>query len=362
MIGWTLFRYFIGRYLVVALQALGLILLIAYMIDFTDFARRSDIWPDYTLAKGLYLSAMRMPLIAMSIWPFVALIAGMITLIGLNRQYELVVVRAAGISAWQFLVPICAGALTIGSLAVTVVNPIAARAQATIQDIELAFRGYSPKFQDELRIPWLVDNVDGETTIIGAARTARRGSLLGDAVFIRVNAEGDIYDRLDARSATLEPGRWRLEGVRRTDPERRTTRLEVEYVPTELDPALIEERVGDNTIVPIYQLPARIRAARAVGLPATRLATQFHNLLALPALMMAMTIIAATTTLRFNRTGQSASLVLGGVLAGFLLYVALVTFTAFGNVGFIAPPMAAWTPVIIAFFLGATSLLHREDG
>jgi len=43
--------------------------------------------------------------------PFIALFAAMATLISLNRKYELVIARAAGISAWQFLFPLCVGAL-----------------------------------------------------------------------------------------------------------------------------------------------------------------------------------------------------------------------------------------------------------
>ena len=50
----------------------------------------------------------------------------MATLVSLNRKYELVIARAAGISAWQFLLPVCVGALLFGALSVGLLNPLAA--------------------------------------------------------------------------------------------------------------------------------------------------------------------------------------------------------------------------------------------
>ena len=85
-------------------------------------------------------------------------------------------------------------------------------------------------------------------------------------------------------------------------------------------------------------------------------------MLALPFLLVAMTLIAATVSMRFARMGQSASMILGGVLAGFLLYVVSVLVKAFGNAGFVQPFIVAWIPVVIAMFFGVTFLLYREDG
>lgn len=361
MIGFTAFGYLLRSYLKTVAGVVGTILVIAYLVDFTEFARRAGAWPDYTFAKGLYLSAMRMPLIAMLAWPFIALIAGILTLVSLNRRYELVVLRAAGVSAWQFLLPVCTGALLVGGLAVAILNPIAARSLDAVREIEVAFRGFAPQ-GDELAVPWLIESSRDGDMIIGATRTARRGLLLGDATFIRLDPEGRLIERFDARSATLERGYWNLEDVRRSVKGEETTRLASARIPSNVDPAFIENRLTEPEAIPVYDLPSNIRQARRLGMPTNRFSMHFHSLLALPALMVAMTLIAANASLRFARMGSSSALVTGGILAGFLLYVALITFTAFGNIGFLPPVMAAWTPVVAAFFLGVTFLLHREDG
>lgn len=362
MIASTLSRYLFRRYMVMIFQVLTAIVVIAYLVDFTEFARRAGAWPEYTVGKGIYLSAMRMPMIVMLIWPFVALLAAIGALMSLNRRYELVVARSVGVSAWQFLAPLCLASFLTGSFAVTVVNPVSAWALAEVEELEIVFRGWRPDQSDELRVPWFSQKTGDGTTVIGAARTARRGLLLGDAVFIQIDDEGNVVERHDARTATLEEGHWKLEGVQRMTADRETETADTAEIASSLRPEYLQQRLSQPNTIPVYELPNVIEVARALGLQPNRFAMHFHSLIALPMLMVAMTLIAATVSLRFARMGQSASVILGGILAGFLLYVALVVFTAFGNVGFIPPVLCAWVPVVVALFFGVTFLLHREDG
>jgi len=360
--GPTLFRYLFRRYLVMILQVLTAIVIVAYLVDFTEFARRAGAWEQYTVVKGLYLSAMRMPMIVMLVWPFVALLASIGVLMSLNRRYELVVARSVGVSAWQFLAPLCLASLLTGAVAVGVLNPVAARSLNVVEELEATFRGWTPNKSDELRVPWFSQDTPEGMTIIGASRTARRGMLLGDAVFLQIDRDGNLVERYDARTATLEDGFWKLEDVLKVSNDRQKQTMETTEISSELRPEYIQERLSSPQTISVYELPGMIKVARALGLQPNRFAMHFHSLVALPMLMVAMTLIAATVSLRFARMGQSASVILGGILAGFLLYVALVVFTAFGNVGFIPPVLAAWVPVVVAMFFGVTFLLHREDG
>jgi lipopolysaccharide export system permease protein len=55
-------------------------------------------------------------------------------------------------------------------------------------------------------------------------------------------------------------------------------------------------------------------------------------------------------------------MILGGVVAGFVLYVVSVVAQAFGRAGFVPPFVAAWFPVVVAAFFGVSFLLYKEDG
>ena len=80
------------------------------------------------------------------------------------------------------------------------------------------------------------------------------------------------------------------------------------------------------------------------------------------AIMVAMTLIAACVSLKFSRFNQSRAVILGGILSGFMLYVVTVLVKAFGSSGVVPPFVAVWLPVVVAMSLGATILLHQEDG
>ncbi|MGO7609552.1 hypothetical protein ACC695_40530, partial [Rhizobium ruizarguesonis] len=47
--------------------------------------------------------------------------------------------------------------------------------------------------------------------------------------------------------------------------------------------------------------------------------------------------IAATVSLKFSRFKQSRSVILGGILSGFMLYVITVLVKAFGSSGVVPP-------------------------
>ena len=117
--------------------------------------------------------------------PFVILFSSMSTLVVLNRKYELVVARSAGISAWQFLTPLCAGSLLIGIVMILVVNPFSSYALTKVQELEFALGLQRGSVGTIERPPWIRQRTDEGVTIIGAKRVARRGMLLGGATFVR---------------------------------------------------------------------------------------------------------------------------------------------------------------------------------
>jgi lipopolysaccharide export system permease protein len=361
MIGHTLFVYFFRRYVATFVQFFLGVSVISYLVDFTEFSRFKSTLPGYTVGGGLLVSALRIPLITQTAIPFIILFSAIATLMALNRRYELVVARSAGVSAWQFLAPLCLASLLIGILVVTVFNPLGARALSWAQQLESSFSG-AEENKFDVRIPWLRQRDQDGVTIIGAKNTAQHGRALFAVTFIQIDRSGSVVSRIDAVNAVLGDGVWLIDGaVRRTRggaPER-IERLELK---TNLRPEYVEEKLARPETIPFFELPRKMQAAWSFGLNANGFGMQYHSLIALPMLMVAMTLIAATVSMRFARMGQSATMILGGVVAGFLLYVISVLVKAFGTAGIVPPFVAAWIPVVVAMFFGVTFLLYKEDG
>lgn len=360
--GWTLGRYFFMRYTKITFWFFVGIMSLIFLIDFTEFSSRTSGLPGFSYGAAFAVSALRVPMLMLQTVPFVGLFSAMAMLVSLNRKYELVIARAAGISAWQFLLPACIGALLFGILSVGVLNPLAAYGFSQSEQIENMLRSGKSNVVSANASPWIRQKTKDGDTIIGARAILNQGLEMGDAVFFKIDKSGNIVERKDAQHAFLRDGYWELQNVRVFHENSGIETLASDRVPTDLKPEFVQERLARPETIPFYDLPGKIKVARSFGLRANAFAMEFDSLLATPFLLVAMTLIAATVSMRFARMGQSATMILGGVVAGFLLYVVSVLVKAFGVAGFVPTMVAAWFPVVVAMFFGVTYLLYKEDG
>ncbi|PYB70849.1 MULTISPECIES: LPS export ABC transporter permease LptG [Rhizobium] len=357
----TLGLYFFRRYMMTTLWFFLGVISITFLIDFTETSGRFDNLPGYSVAGVLYLTALRLPLILQQTVPFIGLFVGMATLISFNRKSELVVARAAGISVWQFMAPFLIGAALIGLATTLVINPLAAWGQRQGTQIQSDWRESAAQAKPQ-PVPWLRQSSGNSDVAIGAQTVLEDGTLLIDAVLLHFDKDGRIVLRQDSRTAKLQDGYWILTDVTETRPGEIQKRLAEARVPTNLNAEFVQQRLVQPDSVAFYDLFRKIEVTKSFGISPHALETQFHSLLSLPFLMIAMTLIAATVSLKFSRINQSRSVILGGILSGFVLYVVTVLVRAFGSSGVMPPYVAAWVPVVVAMALGATILLHKEDG
>lgn len=360
--GWTLSRYFFMRYMAIAAGLFLAVSALVMIVNFTELSSRAANIEGFTSTAVLGVAAMRVPAVMQQAIPFIALFAAMSLLVTLNRRYELVVARSVGLSAWQFLRPACTGAFLIGLLTILALNPLAAAGLAKADQIEAYFRSGQSNAISAAGAPWIKQTTADGETIIGAHAILQNGTEMVDASFFEFDASGTMVARLDARRAYLRDGYWELRTVERQRGSDPLERLEQVEIPTDLKPEFVEERLADPESIPFLALPKKIEVARSFGLQANAFSMQFNSLLALPPLLVAMTLIAATVSMRFARMGQSLTMILGGIVAGFLLYVVSVLVKAFGTAGFVPASVAAWFPVVVATFFGVTYLLYKEDG
>ncbi|OLP58537.1 LPS export ABC transporter permease LptG [Xaviernesmea oryzae] len=356
----TLQRYFFRRYVITILWFLLGIFSLVFIIDFSELSNRMANLPGYTVSGALLMTAFRIPMILQQTVPFVALFAGMTTLIALNRRYELVVTRAAGVSVWQFLRPFIVGSLLFGLACLAVLNPLAAWGAGKAEQLEADWGSSSSRTSRS--IPWLRQIHGDEDVIIGARAVQDEGRSLGVVTVIHFDQQGRIAFRQDARSARLEDGYWLLNDVLETRNGVLPKKMATARLATDLKPEFVQETLSKPDSIPFYALPRKIEIAQSFGFPINGMLTQFHAMMAMPLLLVAMTLIAASVSLKFSRFNQSRSVILGGILAGFVLYVVTVLVKAFGSSGIVPPFVAAWLPVVVAMALGSTILLHQEDG
>ena len=109
-------------------------------------------------------------------------------------------------------------------------------------------------------------------------------------------------------------------------------------------------------------LPGFIANLESAGFSAMRHRLYLNSILAVPFLLCAMVLIAATFSLRLTRRGGTSLLLIGGVFVGFLLYFFSELVLAAGQSGTIPVSLAAWSPAGVSLLLGLATLFHLEDG
>jgi lipopolysaccharide export system permease protein len=82
----------------------------------------------------------------------------------------------------------------------------------------------------------------------------------------------------------------------------------------------------------------------------------------MPLQLAAMILLAASFSLRPQRQGRVALVIVMGLFAGFLLYFLSNFVHALGLSGKIPVILAGWAPAGVSAMLGMALLLHLEDG
>lgn len=359
--GHTFSLYVARRLLNTILLVVGATLLLVFLLDFVELIRRAGDGPGASLAALALLAAQRTPSVTETVLPFGVLFAAMASFLQLSRKLELVVARASGISVWQLLTPALLVACLVGIIATAAFNPIAAtlRDRATRAEAELL--GGRDQAASTANRYIRQRSVDGQSIIRATASYDRGQRLVGVTAFV-FSASGSFEERVDAESASFRPGYWQLAKARVLRPGAEPESHETYLVATNLTADQIAETLAPAQAISFWELPEVIVLSQQAGLPTARFELQYQSLLARPALLVTMVLIAATVSLRLFRLGGLARVILSGVVAGFMLYVVTKLAADLGAADLVPPPVAAWTPALIAGLLSVTVLLFQEDG
>ncbi|WP_421723316.1 LPS export ABC transporter permease LptG [Bauldia sp.] len=362
MIGITLALYFARQFAVLVIGIFVFFFFLIFAITYLEFFTRSLGSEEFDPMQVFVLTLFRVPSIAEEVLPFIILFGSIAAFVLANRRLEVVIARAAGVSAWQFLLPACIVGLVFGVLATTLYNPLSTSLRKWSDEIAAEVLSPTPSASDKGGPVWLRQAAEGRESIIGAVQTFNGGlSLAGVTVF--VFGDGGIFsERIDAKEAHYTPGVWDIRDATLTSSDRRPKRLDSYALPTNLTRGQVREAFDNLESTSFWELPLLIESAQRAGLPSARYELRYNTLLSRPVVLLAMVLIAAIVSLRFSRSNELGSMILAGVGVGFMLYVVSKIAWDLGSGGIVPPPLAAWLPAIVTILMGATVLLHLEDG
>lgn len=391
MIGITLGKYLFINYIKICLFVILLISVLSILIDFTQTSSHLSSIPNYKNSYAIIISSLRLPFLLLQTLPFVILITALLYFFILNKNSELVIMRSIGISAWQFIFPICFAAFFSGCLAILLLNPLSSYSLTKANSLIAQWNGNKHNFTNSLHDnPWLIQKTnEGETEIkaqniiknIKGVEVLKQvkpennklinpnqtyvGLQNSDFVFIatpQTKTSPPNISFIHAEKTFLLPSFWLLINPQIYTTNGKVINPQTYLLKTNIKPKFLETYLADPNTIAFYKLFEKIQIAKNFGYNSYGFQMVLHYLIALPMLLATMALIAATVSLKFSRNNNFKISAFYGVIYGFLLYLISNLAQNFAKVGLLPPVIAAWAPILIALFIGLSFLLNQEDG
>jgi lipopolysaccharide export system permease protein len=365
----TLSLYIVRQF---ALAITGMLLALSglvAMFDFIELLRRSASHPEVSFGQVSQIAALRLPYVSMQILPFAVLLGGILCFWRLTRSSELIVARASGVSAWEFLTGPTLCAALFGTIATALISPVSSVMLAKAEAMENLYlrSGGGPLALNGGQL-WLRQSdrvlTPQGVAIIHANQVELHGKDLTAtqvSVFRLDNAD-KLLTRVEATRAKLGRGNWLLENARAIRPDQLPGPPEEMSLPTDLTVARVQESFASPDTLSVWALPSFIALLDRSGFSSIRHRLHFQALLALPLLCATMTLVSAGFSMRPARRGGVAKMIGSGVAAGFVLFVVSKIAEEIGQSGALPVALAAWAPAAAGLMLAVALLLHTEDG
>ncbi|MGY3410440.1 lipopolysaccharide export LptBFGC system permease protein LptF [Bradyrhizobium sp. GM5.1] len=166
-------------------------------------------------------------------------------------------------------------------IATVAYNPMSANLRELSKRMEAELFGSAPGggIQDASGF-WLNQKTSDGETIINAARSEQQGIRLTGLTLFRFDTEQHFKERVEAREATLEAGRWLFKGVRRFSLDSPPVDQASLEIPTTLTEAQVRNSFSTPETVSFWQLPSYIRSSESSGFATAGYRLQYQKLLA----------------------------------------------------------------------------------
>lgn len=364
----TLSAYIARQFVAAALAMLAAMSLLVMLFDFIELLRRAALRTDVGLGLVAGIALMRLPYYMLQILPFAVLVGGIIAFWRLTRSSELIVARAAGVSAWQFLSLPVAGAIGLGLVATAGLSPLSSTLFARAETLDNFYLRHASAVALSGGQLWLrqADRaLDPQGVAIIHARQVElqdKVVAVADLSVFRLDAADHLLSRIEAANATLGHGAWQLYGARTITPDHLPVVVGKMKLPTNLTAGRVQESFQSPATLSVWALPGFIALLETAGFSSVRHRLHFQALLALPLLCGTMALVAAGFSMRQTRRGGVAQMIGSGVAAGFVLFTVSKVAEEFGQSGVLPAVLAAWAPAAAGLMLAVSLLLHLEDG
>lgn len=314
-------------------------LVVCGIILAVTFVERLPSNPD--AISALYESWVRLLEYVPLFLPLAVFMGTLLASYNLTKSSENIIVSSAGLSPYQSSRPFLVGAVIIGIIATTLVNPYS---------VFINSKNITPNHLQLVDNQiWLREASDNGFITMNADTMHKSGNILifeNTTIFFQ-DPSFKLIERINAETMRLSDDGLNTEAAIIWDSNGNMRKSDW-HMETLLTPQTVLDRYLQPDQISFWQLPKFIHKMSEIGVPVRGHLVQFWTLLFLPLTMIAM----ATLGVAFSQTKQRRNYSFGikfsiGILTCFVVYFLTNMFNALGATGALPPLLAIIAPPLI---------------
>lgn len=313
------------------------------------------IHPSIVMSVAEYALA-RSPSVAMTFLPFCLLLALLLAITELSYRNELTAIWSAGISPSRLVLMLVPVAVVVGAIQFLIADQAIPTAAPYLRDWGIGDYAAKKNHVNPGDPIWIRSGSDViQTKSINAEQTEMK-----NLIIFRRQADGMLLQQLYVENAKLAGDHWELTNINVFDRGGR-----VPYHLNDMNYAgkirlLSGGPTDDPQEMSITQISDYIANDGYGQRPKYVYQTWWHKRLAPFIVAMIMIALCVPLATRFRRGGGLGPMLGFGVGMGFLFFVSDGVAASIGEIGLVAPWLAAWTPIIV-FGAIAAGLVARTE-
>ena len=311
--------------------------------------------PSALIAVSEYALA-RSPGIIATFLPFCLLLALLLSITELTYRNEITAIWSAGISPSRLIVMLVPVAVVIGAIQFLISDQAVPAAAPYLHEWGIGDYAAKSTHVNPGDPIWIRSGTD----IIQAKSVSQDRTEMKNIIIFRRQSDGLLLQQLYAEDAKLAGDHWQLNNINVFDRGGR-----VPYHLNEMTYAgslrlLTGAATDDPQEMSIGQIDDYIAHDGYGQRPTYVYQTWWHKRISPFAVALIMIALCVPMATRFRRGGGLGPLLGIGVGMGFLFFVSDGVAASIGEIGLVAPWLAAWTPIIV-FGAIAAALVARTE-
>jgi len=325
-----------------------------------DLFERLDSFLKHQASLGaiVWYFLFKFPSIILNMTPMAVLLATFITLGILSRNFEIIALRANGISLFRVVTPILVYTLTLSIVCLLgneLISPYTNRKVKTISNEIKGRKGKNLFKQHQL---WY----RGEEVIYNIKFFSHRDNTLHGITMYFFNHNFHLFKRIDAERARWQNNQWVFSNVttRVFGPEKKinTSFKKHMIIPLKESPETFKQEIRAPEEMSYLALKEYIEKTTKEGYDTTKYLTDLYAKISSPFISFIISLLGIPFALKIGKHGGFALGVTISFAIGFAYWVFFNICLALGHGGALPPLISAWIANLIFGTLGLSMLLQ----